>query len=157
MTPNNYFPVRLRFILRSAKIVAVPFCIPSHSQFFLVRRQRLRSSNEHSGWIWHRAPRQCLHAVITPGWKTGLYLPCSTGAPCQSLLSTRRLLSAPQSCDTALTSAPRARLLPRPLRTRTTGSVTLTGQNQMDRLASFKFAGSGSSFLSVSKPCGANT
>jgi len=30
MTPNNYFPVRLRFILRSAKIVAAPFCTPSH-------------------------------------------------------------------------------------------------------------------------------
>ena len=29
MTPNNYFPVRLRFILRSAKIVTAPFCIPS--------------------------------------------------------------------------------------------------------------------------------
>jgi len=44
MTPNHYFPVRLRFILRSAKIVPAPFCIPSHPQFsshpLLISRQK---------------------------------------------------------------------------------------------------------------------
>jgi hypothetical protein len=37
MTPNNYFPVRLRFILRSAKIVAAPLCTPSHPILLTLR------------------------------------------------------------------------------------------------------------------------
>jgi len=36
MTPNNYFPVRLRFILRSGKIVHAPFCIPSVLLFLIL-------------------------------------------------------------------------------------------------------------------------
>ena len=119
---------------------------------FLVRRQRLQSSNERSGWIrqrangwirhlskavsacrhrprwiWQRARRQCLHAVIAPVWKTACYFLCSTGARCQSLLRTRRLSPAPRSCDTASTSVPRARLLPRPQRPRTEVFVGVEG------------------------------
>jgi len=51
MTPDNYFPVRVRFILRSAKIVAVPFCIPSHPQFFSHPLLFSRQKNSRQSWL----------------------------------------------------------------------------------------------------------